>query len=142
MQYEMSNDFRLGEQQRFVRKKRRLASRRKISTNKKEIHKMKCTQYFHENKLLIAIVTTTILGTVIGFIINKPVQNLKEADRYTAISIIAFPGEIFLRCLQMLIVPLITLSLVVGISNLDRSIFRKIGTIIIPKIDAKNVVNK
>jgi len=93
----------------------------------KSSKKSKCKTFLKDNALVIAIVTGAVLGTVIGIAINTPIQNLKQPDRYTAIKVIGFPGELLLRSLKMLILPLITCSLIVGLSSLNSAASGKIG---------------
>lgn len=63
-----------------------------------------------ENLLLILTIAGVVLGVALGFIIRlaDPSPN--------AIMIIAFPGEILMRALKMLILPLIVSSLIVGMT--------------------------
>ncbi|XP_066918336.1 excitatory amino acid transporter-like [Clytia hemisphaerica] len=89
--------------------------------------KKKMMKLAKENKLVIAIVIGAVLGTIIGISINSPIQRLPQPDRYTAILVIGFPGELLLRALKMLILPLITFSLIVGLSNLNQNVSGKIG---------------
>ena len=89
--------------------------------------KTKLLKTSKENRLTIAIVVGALLGTIIGISINAPIQKLQQPDKYTAILIIGFPGELLLRGLKMLILPLITFSLVVGLSKLDQNVSGKIG---------------
>ena len=92
-----------------------------------ENFKTKLLEIGKKNWLTIAIVIGALLGTIIGISINSPIQKLQQPDRYTAILIIGFPGELLLRGLKMLILPLITFSLIVGLSKLDKSVSGKIG---------------
>ncbi|XP_045216876.2 excitatory amino acid transporter-like [Mercenaria mercenaria] len=66
-----------------------------------------------ENLLLILTIAGVVLGIILGCIIRlaEPSEN--------AIMIISFPGEILMRALKMLILPLIVSSLIVGVSSLD-----------------------
>ena len=63
--------------------------------------------------LLIVTVTCVIIGVIAGFVLRK--FNLSE----TAILLIAFPGDILMRMLKLLIIPLIVSSLISGMSRLD-----------------------
>jgi len=83
--------------------------------------------FLKQNAMVIMIVVGAVLGTVIGIAINKPIQNLEQPHRYTAITLIGFPGEILLRALKMLILPLITFSLIVGLTSLDNQVSGRIG---------------
>ena len=74
------------------------------------------------NQLLLLL---TIVGVCLGLGVGVAVQSAKPSQ--TAATLIYFPGEIFLRMLQMLIVPLIVASLVSGVSSLDVKASGKLG---------------
>ena len=97
------------------------------TSTKGENMKAKLLKMSKENRLTIAIVVGALLGTIIGICINSPIQNLQQPDKYTAVLIIGFPGELLLRGLKMLILPLITFSLIVGLSKLDQNVSGRIG---------------
>lgn len=63
-----------------------------------------------------------ILGITIGFLgrINKPSA--------TVLTLISFPGEMLLRILKMLILPLIISSLITGLAQLDPKSSGKLGS--------------
>lgn len=69
-----------------------------------------------ENMLTMLTVVAVILGTILGFIL----RNVKD-DPWTKreIMYIQFPGDIFLRMLKALILPLIVASIVSAIGGLD-----------------------
>ncbi|XP_060551511.1 excitatory amino acid transporter-like [Ruditapes philippinarum] len=73
----------------------------------------KVKSWCRENLLLILTIAGVVFGVILGFIIRiaEPSPN--------AIMIISFPGEILMRALKMLILPLIVSSLIVGVSSLD-----------------------
>lgn len=74
------------------------------------------------NNLLLVL---TIIGVCLGLGIGVAVQSVGPSQ--TAVTLIYFPGEIFLRMLQMLIIPLIVASLVSGVSSLDVKASGKLG---------------
>ena len=63
--------------------------------------------------LLVVTVTCVVIGVIAGCVLRM----LKPSD--TAIELIAFPGDILMRLLKMLIIPLIVSSLVSGMARLD-----------------------
>lgn len=65
------------------------------------------------NLLLILIVIGVLAGVVVGI----AAREAHPSD--TAILLIAFPGDIFLRSLKMLILPLIVFSLIAGLGSLN-----------------------
>ncbi|XP_057314300.1 excitatory amino acid transporter 2-like isoform X2 [Hydractinia symbiolongicarpus] len=87
----------------------------------------KVMKFLSEQKLVVMIISGAALGFLIGILINEPIQKLEQPDRYTAITIIGFPGELLIRMLKLLILPLITCSLIVGLANLDSRVSGKIG---------------
>uniref|UniRef100_T1L4H3 Amino acid transporter n=1 Tax=Tetranychus urticae TaxID=32264 RepID=T1L4H3_TETUR len=69
-----------------------------------------------ENLLLILTIAAVVGGGVVGGLL-----------RYTYLSddtqmLIKFPGEILMRMLKMLIVPLIVSSLIAGLAQLDAKV--------------------
>lgn len=78
-------------------------------------------------KLLIFIVTSVILGLLIGLLINDPIQKLEEPKKGNALILIGFPGELLMRMLKMLILPLIMTSLIVGLADLDQKSSGRLG---------------
>lgn len=83
--------------------------------------------FIKKHLLVVLIVTGAAIGFIIGLSINKAVQELDQPARYNVIILIGFPGELLLRMLKMLILPLITFSLILGISGLQGNISGKIG---------------
>lgn len=74
-----------------------------------------------KNLLLLSTITAAVLGVAVGFAI----QEARPSAR--TITLIGFPGEILLRLLQMLILPLIVASLISGIAGLDVKTSGKLG---------------
>lgn len=74
---------------------------------------VKVARYVRTNLLLILIV----LGVLGGLVIGLAVREAHPSD--VAIELIAFPGDIFLRALKMLILPLIVFSLIAGLGTLN-----------------------
>ncbi|XP_057313469.1 excitatory amino acid transporter-like [Hydractinia symbiolongicarpus] len=87
----------------------------------------KSKKLLKKNLLVVLIIIGALIGFIVGISINKPIQKLEQSDRYTAIIIIGFPGELLIRMLKLLILPLITCSLIVGLANLDSRVSGKIG---------------
>uniref|UniRef100_A0A069DMR3 Amino acid transporter n=1 Tax=Clytia hemisphaerica TaxID=252671 RepID=A0A069DMR3_9CNID len=78
-------------------------------------------------KLLIFIVLAVLLGLLVGLLINKPVQELEEPAKGNVLLLVGFPGEILMRMLKMLILPLIMTSLIVGLADLDQRSSGRLG---------------
>lgn len=75
-----------------------------------------------ENILLIATILAVVIGIGLAFIL-RTYTNLSDAQRVY----FGFPGEIFLRMLKFLILPLISSSLITGIAGLGTSRVGKIA---------------
>ena len=75
---------------------------------------------WRREKLLIFIIISVVLGLLIGLLINDPIQKLEEPEKGNVLILIGFPGELLMRMLKMLILPLIMTSLIVGLADLDQ----------------------
>nr|XP_039254351.1 excitatory amino acid transporter 2-like [Styela clava] len=64
------------------------------------------------------LMTLTIAGVLIGIVIGFSVKYTTETSK-TTITLIKFPGELLMRMLKMLIIPIIITSVVTGLANLD-----------------------
>ncbi len=73
------------------------------------------------NMLLILTIVAVFLGVVLGIAIKPANPSQLTQD------LIAFPGEIFLRALKMLILPLIVFSLIAGLGSLNIKVAGAIG---------------
>ncbi|RWS17387.1 excitatory amino acid transporter-like protein [Dinothrombium tinctorium] len=67
-----------------------------------------------------ALLMFTIIGVVLGIVIGC-VMRYAEFSSGT-ITLISFPGEILMRMLKMLILPLIISSLIAGLAQLDAKV--------------------
>ena len=75
--------------------------------------------------LLVFIITGVFLGFLIGALVNDPVQN--SSNPKETIMYISFPGEILMRLLKMVILPLIVSSLIVALAVLDAKAAGRLG---------------
>lgn len=78
-----------------------------------------------KNMLLVSTIVAVFLGFLIGFGLRQahgPYPKQSEMIR-----LIAFPGDMFLRMLKMLILPLIIASVISALASLDSTISGKIG---------------
>lgn len=71
------------------------------------------------------LVILTVLGVIIGVFIGLGVRNV--ALTRTQIIYIGFPGELLIRLLKMIIIPLVVCSLVSGAASLDPKALGKLG---------------
>ena len=77
-----------------------------------------------ENLLLVLLLGSVILGVVVGFIVRQASEG--KMDKRD-IMYLQFPGEILMRMLKMLILPLVVSSLISGIAGLDAGTCGKMG---------------
>lgn len=78
------------------------------------------------NALVIFTATAVLIGGLLGAMLPGWLPD-DESARETALTLIGFPGDLLMRMLKMLVVPLIVATLVVGVSSLGD--IRKAGKI-------------
>ncbi|XP_003472239.1 excitatory amino acid transporter 3 [Cavia porcellus] len=79
-------------------------------------------RFVKNNWLLLSTVTAVVLGIVIGILVREFSQ-LSNLDKFY----FAFPGEILMRMLKLIILPLIVSSMITGVAALDSNVSGKIG---------------
>ncbi|KAM9641843.1 excitatory amino acid transporter 3 [Trichechus inunguis] len=79
-------------------------------------------RFVKNNWLLLATVAAVVLGIVTGVLVREYSQ-LSSLDKFY----FAFPGEILMRMLKLIILPLIISSMITGVAALDSNISGKIG---------------
>lgn len=77
-----------------------------------------------ENLLLILLLGSVVTGCALGFVIRN---TSTEAWTKRDIMYLMFPGEMLMRMLKMLILPLVISSLISGIAGLDAGTCGKMG---------------
>lgn len=75
-----------------------------------------------ENLLLVLLLGAVILGCAVGFGTRASAKLTKREIMY-----LQFPGEMLMRMLKMLVLPLIVSSLISGIAGLDAKTCGKMG---------------
>ncbi|CAG0924680.1 unnamed protein product, partial [Notodromas monacha] len=85
---------------------------------------MKCPTWLRKNALTLATVSGVLGGVAFGFMLRA-----SREERWTPreAMYVSYVGELFLRMLKCLILPLIVSSLVSAVSGLDLSLSGKIG---------------
>ncbi|TWW77209.1 neutral amino acid transporter B(0)-like [Takifugu flavidus] len=71
------------------------------------------------------LVILTVAGVIVGVFIGLGVRNVSLTR--TQVIYIAFPGELLIRLLKMIIIPLVVCSLVSGAASLDPKALGKLG---------------
>lgn len=75
------------------------------------------------NALTLCTVVAVVLGSVVGAILKGSKERWTDRERMY----VQFPGELFLKMLKCLIVPLLVSSIVSAIGSLDLSLSKKVG---------------
>ncbi|XP_026873457.2 neutral amino acid transporter A [Electrophorus electricus] len=91
--------------------------------SKKMSFKDKFRVFLNRNRLVILTVSGVLVGVGLGMMVRN--LNLTRAQ----VTYFAFPGEMLLRMLKMIIVPLVVCSLVSGAASLDTRSLGKLGGI-------------
>lgn len=82
-----------------------------------------------KNLLLVLIIIGVLFGFIIGLSLNGHVQSDRydDEERREIVMLISFLGDIFVRLLKLLIVPLIITSIVMAVASLDTKTTGKLG---------------
>uniref|UniRef100_A0A3Q4BX64 Amino acid transporter n=1 Tax=Mola mola TaxID=94237 RepID=A0A3Q4BX64_MOLML len=77
--------------------------------------------FLKRNLFVLFTVAAVVLGVILGYTLRPHKLSQREIKYF------AFPGELLMRMLKMLVLPLIVSSLVTGISSLDSKASGKMG---------------
>ncbi|XP_070598693.1 excitatory amino acid transporter 3 [Erythrolamprus reginae] len=81
-----------------------------------------CKRFLKNNWLLLSTILAVILGIGLGVAVRE-YGNLSNLDKFY----FAFPGEVLMRMLKLIILPLIISSMITGVAALDSNVSGKIG---------------
>ncbi|XP_060092057.1 excitatory amino acid transporter 1 [Heteronotia binoei] len=102
--------------QQGVRNRTVLAKKRVQSITKDDVK-----SYLLKNFFVLFTVIAVIVGIILGFALRSYHLSYREVKYFS------FPGELLMRMLQMLVLPLIVSSLVTGVAALDSKASGKMG---------------
>eukprot|EP00075_Anas_platyrhynchos_P012584 XP_027301837.1 excitatory amino acid transporter 3 isoform X1 [Anas platyrhynchos] len=86
-----------------------------------------CPGFLRKNWLLLSTVAAVLLGDALGAVLEwhagTEYGKLSNLDKFY----FSFPGEVLMRMLKLIILPLIISSMITGVAALDSSVSGKIG---------------
>lgn len=85
----------------------------------------KLLRFLIANKQFVAVIISVFLGFLIGIILHDAVQKSDEPEK--TVMYIKFPGELFIRMLRMIIIPLTISTIVVALAETDTGKAKKLG---------------
>ncbi|XP_008101540.1 excitatory amino acid transporter 3 isoform X2 [Anolis carolinensis] len=89
---------------------------------KKDAAGCDCRRFLQSNWLLISTIVAVVLGIGLGVTVRE-YGKLSNLDKFY----FAFPGEVLMRMLKLIILPLIISSMITGVAALDSGVSGKIG---------------
>lgn len=87
----------------------------------------KIWEVLKNNCQLLAIVVAVVLGFIIGILVHDAVQQSTDPPTEEVVMYIKFLGNIFIRMLRMIILPLTISSIVVALAEIDTNSAGKLG---------------
>ncbi len=91
------------------------------------------TRRLVEKQLWAKIILFLILGLIVGYIIGPETELLKSNQSKMISEWLALPGHLFLILMQMIVIPLVTCSVILGIVNSESmEKLKKIAVVLFP----------
>lgn len=79
------------------------------------------------NLLLVLTDISVVIGAIIGISVREVHMERDSKGYLLMVELLGFPGEVFLRMLKMLILPLIVFSLIAGLGSLETKVAGSLG---------------
>uniref|UniRef100_A0A8C6KIN1 Amino acid transporter n=1 Tax=Nothobranchius furzeri TaxID=105023 RepID=A0A8C6KIN1_NOTFU len=96
---------------------RTMKAKRKVE----EISKEDIQAFLKKNAFVLFTVGAVVVGVILGFALRPYKMSYREVKYFS------FPGEVLMRMLQMLVLPLLVSSLITGMAALDSKASGKMG---------------
>ncbi|KAI4467410.1 sodium/dicarboxylate symporter-related [Holotrichia oblita] len=84
---------------------------------------MRILKFVRENIITILTIVSVFAGVAVGIALKQAKPQWTERE----VKYVEFPGELFLRMLKSLIIPLLTASIICAVGTLDLSLSKKIA---------------
>lgn len=84
-------------------------------------------KWLRANLLLLLTAGSVLLGIIIGASVREVSLDRDTYSFELLVELLSFPGEVFLRMLKMLILPLIVFSLLAGLGSLETKVAGSLG---------------
>uniref|UniRef100_A0A3B4AN01 Amino acid transporter n=1 Tax=Periophthalmus magnuspinnatus TaxID=409849 RepID=A0A3B4AN01_9GOBI len=89
--------------------------------NERKMNSFNFVSFLRRNAFVVLTLTAVIIGVSLGFWLKTFDMAAQE------ILYLSFPGELLMRVLQQMVLPLILSSLITGMSSLENKVYSKIG---------------
>ncbi|XP_033837895.1 excitatory amino acid transporter 4-like [Periophthalmus magnuspinnatus] len=89
--------------------------------NERKMNSFNFVSFLRRNAFVVLTLTAVIIGVSLGFWLRTFDMAAQE------ILYLSFPGELLMRVLQQMVLPLILSSLITGMSSLENKVYSKIG---------------
>ena len=84
-------------------------------------------QFVKQHLILVLILVGVLCGFLLGALLHDTVQSSKDPSPKEYAMLLSFPGEILIRILKLLVLPLIISSVLLAVAELDAKESGKLG---------------